>query len=184
MALSNQIFATDANGQLICYVKQKMFKLKEHVNVFADEQQQQLLCEIKADKVIDWSAKYTFTAPDGSVIGAVKRQGMRSLFKAHYEIFDNADNLVMEIKEENPWTKFWDGLLGELPIIGIFTGFWLHPKYLVTNAAGEPVFRLTKQRAFFEGLFKIDELKDMQEADDMRALLSLLMMVLLERRRG
>ena len=184
MALSNQVFAEDANGQLVCYVKQKMFKLKEHVTVFADQQMQQPLCDIKADKVIDFSAKYTFTGADGSILGHVRRQGMRSIWRAHYEILDPNENLVMEIKEEYPWKKFWDGMLGELPIIGMFSGFFIHPSYLVSNTTGEPVFRLTKKAAFFEGLFQIDELKDMQEADDMRALLSLLMMIMLERRRG
>ena len=184
MALANQLSATDADGNLICYVKQKMFKLKEHVNVFVDEAKQQPLCDIKADKVIDWSAKYTFAAPDGTIIGHVARSGTKSLWKAHYEIFDAEDNHIMKIREENPWTKFFDGLLGEIPVINFLTGFWLHPKYLISDLNDEPLFRLTKKRAFFEGKFQIDELKDVQDAKDMQALLSILMMVLLERARG
>jgi uncharacterized protein YxjI len=184
MALANQVSATDADGNLVCYVKQKMFKLKEHVNVFTDLEMKQPLCDIKADRVIDWSAKYTFTGTDGTVIGHVARSGGRSLWKAHYEIFDAEDNHIMKIREENPWSKFFDGLLGQIPVINILTGMWLHPKYLVSNMADEPIFRITKQRAFFEGKFTIDELKDVQEATDMQALLAMLMMLLLERTRG
>jgi len=39
MALSPQVSVHDADGQLRMYVKQKAFKLKEKVTVFADEQQ-------------------------------------------------------------------------------------------------------------------------------------------------
>lgn len=183
-ALANQVSATDANGQQVCYVKQKMFKLKEHVNVFTDREMKHPLCEIKTDKIIDFSAKYTFTTPDGAVLGAVQRKGMRSIWKAHYQISDASGQVVMEINEENPWAKFWDGVLGEIPIVGFITGFILHPKYLISNTAGEPLFRATKQPAFFEGLFTIDELKDVPEASDLLALLAVLMMLLLERQRG
>ena len=184
LALANQISATNADGGMICYVKQKMFKFKEHVEVFADRGKTTKLCDIKANKVIDWSAKYAFTAPGGEVIGAVARSGMRSLWRAHYEIFDADDNPVMTIREENPWVKLFDGIFGEIPIIGIFTGFFLHPKYIVKDRSGEAVFRLTKSRAFFEGIFKMDELRESGETQDMLGFLSLLMMILLERRRG
>ena len=61
MALSPQIFVNDVHGKTVCYVKQKMFKLKEAVTVYGDESKSHLLCEIKADRVIDWSAAYHFT---------------------------------------------------------------------------------------------------------------------------
>ena len=39
LALASQIYIRDANGNLMGYVKQKMFKLKEDINIFADENQ-------------------------------------------------------------------------------------------------------------------------------------------------
>jgi hypothetical protein len=70
LALANQIYVRDANGNLLGYVKQKMFKLKEDINIFADEQQTQLLFNIKADRMIDWSANYSFTDSRGSFLGS------------------------------------------------------------------------------------------------------------------
>jgi hypothetical protein len=43
---------------------------------------------------------------------------------------------------------------------------------------------LTKQPAFFEGKFGLDKLTEISQIEEQRALLSLLMMVLLERTRG
>ena len=49
LALSPQMSVFDANGNLVAYVKQKLFKLKEAVNVFSDEQQNQLMFSMKAE---------------------------------------------------------------------------------------------------------------------------------------
>ena len=39
----------DASGEIVCYVKQKVFKLKIAVTVFRDPAQTQVLRETKAD---------------------------------------------------------------------------------------------------------------------------------------
>lgn len=184
MAIAQQVSLRDAASNLVFYVKQKAFKLKEAVTVFADVEQTQQLYFINANKILDFSASYQFTDRAGTPIGSIRRRGMRSLWRASYEIYDERNNQTMAIGEENPWAKVFDALLGEVPIVGIFTGFFFHPSYLVTRTNGQPVLRLKKQRAFFEGKFTIDKLGEMQPPEETRALLGLIMMVLLERRRG
>jgi uncharacterized protein YxjI len=75
LAIASQIYIRDVNGSLVGYVKQKLFKLKEDINVFGDENQTQLLFNIKADRVIDFSAKYNFTDAHGTSLGSIKRRG-------------------------------------------------------------------------------------------------------------
>lgn len=183
MALTRQVSVTDATGNLILYVKQKAFKLKEAVTIFADQAQTQQLYTINADKVIDFSARYHFAANNGQSLGSVKRQGMKSIWKARYDILDG-ETPVMTISEENPWTKVFDALVGEVPIVGMFTGYVFNPAYRVTRTDGTPVMRLVKQPSFFGGKFSIEQLGQMSPQEEIRTLLSLLMMVLLERRRG
>src|SRR5687767_13614299 len=112
LAIASQIYIRDANGSLMAYVKQKLFKLKEDINVYADENQTQLLFNIKADRVLDFSAKYNFSDARGNFLGSIKRKGMRSIFKANYEIYDPSDTQVMKINEENGWVKVVDSLIG------------------------------------------------------------------------
>jgi uncharacterized protein YxjI len=184
LALAQQVSVTDAQGNLIFYVKQKAFKLKEAVTVFADAQQARALYNINADKVLDFSARYRFTdSTTGQQLGSVKRQGMKSIWKARYDILDG-ENPVMMIAEENPWIKVFDALLGEVPLVGMFTGYFFHPAYQVTHTNGAVLLRLVKQPAFFEGKFIVEKHAEMPPAEETRALLSLLMMILLERRRG
>jgi uncharacterized protein YxjI len=185
MALSPQIFVRDVHGSTVCYVKQKMFKLKEAVTVYGDESQSQLLCEIKADRVIDWSAAYHFTDANGETFGSVRRKGMRSLWKAHYDVLDENGQHVSTIQEENPMAKMMDSLLGEVPFFGFLTGYLFHPTYLLTSTADQsPKMRLSKQPAFWEGKYQLDRMYDFDDVDELRGLMAFMMMALLERRRG
>lgn len=183
LALARQISVIDATGNLSFYVKQKMFKLKEAVTVFADAEQQLPLYELKADRVLDFSASYHFTDARGNQIGAVRRKGMKSIWRARYDIL-NGGGHALTIQETNPWAKVGDSLFGEIPIVGMFSGYLFHPEYVVAREDGTPVMRLKKQPAFFQGKFIIEKLADVSEEEETRILLSLIMMVLLERARG
>ena len=184
LAVARQIRVEDAGGQLLLYVKMKAFKLKEAVTVFADEAQTRPLYEINADRVIDFSATYHIKDMQGAPLGAIRQQGMRSFWRARFEIL-RGDQVLFTISEENPWAKMGDAFLGELPLIGLLSGYLFHPKYLISAAGGNPVIRITKQPAFLEGRFTFDRLGTPLSPEDERlVLLSSLMMVLVERRRG
>jgi uncharacterized protein YxjI len=183
LALASQIRMTDANGQMLGYVKQKLFKLKNEITVFSDEAQTNPLFGIKADRIIDFSAKYNFTAANGAPLGSIRRRGMRSIFKAHYEIYDG-ETLVMEIREESAWVKVFDALVGEVPVLGMFTGYMFNPAYLITRTDGTVIARLKKQPAMFEGKFQLTPQVEIPPSEETRLLLGVLTMTLLERMRG
>jgi hypothetical protein len=183
LAIARQLSVTDANGVLAFYVKQKAFKLKEAVTVFADVEQTYPLYTINANRVLDFSATYQFTDRNGIQVGAVRRQGMKSLWKARYEVLKE-QTAIFNIQEANPWVKVLDSLIGDIPVLGMFTGYFLHPAYIVARANGAEVMRLEKQPAFFEGKYTIEKLAPMTEEEELPALLSLIMTVMLERSRG
>lgn len=54
LSVARKLSVIDAAGNLSFFVKQKMFKLKESVTVFADVDQRLPLYELKADRVIDF----------------------------------------------------------------------------------------------------------------------------------
>ncbi|MDP0491044.1 MAG: hypothetical protein Q7Q71_08365 [Verrucomicrobiota bacterium JB023] len=181
---SQKATVTDANGQFVCFLKQRSFRFREKVEVFADPERSQLLATISADRILDWSARYTFHDANGQEIGSVGRKGGRSLWRAHYEVFNPGDNTPdFTIREENPWKKFLDGFLGEIPVVGFFTGFFLHPSYVATRGTQESM-RLTKEPAFLEGKFRFDKLGDPSPREELNLLLSFLMLNILEKRRG
>lgn len=184
-ALSPQIFVNDPAGAPVCYVKQKLFRLREKIELFKDSSRSEVLATIEADRIIDWSAKYTFKAPAGGTFGSVGRRGMKSIWRAHYEVFPPmGGGPAFMIREENPMAKVIDALLGEIPIVGLFTGYMIHPKYIATRADGTPVMRLTKVPSLLERRFTIDLLSAADEGEQAALVMSFLMMILLERSRG
>ncbi len=185
LALASQATVTDAAGRTVLYTKQKMFKFREHVEIFTDNSQSSKLADIRANKVIDWSARYNSTDAAGQPIGSVGRKGWQSIWRAHYEVFNPGDDVPdFSIREENPGAKVMDALLGGIPVVGMFTGFFFHPKYLATRTSGQPAMRLTKQAAFFEGKFLIEKVGDLSPREELNLILSFMMLVLLERKRG
>jgi uncharacterized protein YxjI len=182
--LSNDFTARDADSRTVAFVKQKLFKLKEDISIYADESKAELLFNIKADRWIDFSAAYSITHADGKELGKIARKGWRSLWKAKYLLIDQHQKEQFTIEEENGWVKVWDNLLGEIPIIGLLTGYFFNPSYAVMDLDGEKMARLKKQASFFGRKFEITKLSDMDNDDDERVMVGLMMMVLLERRRG
>jgi len=184
ISFSSRLIVEDADRAGVAFVKQKMFRLKEHVEVFTDDSRREKLADIKTNKILDWSARYSFTDPTGEEFGAIGRQGMRSLFKASYTVFDASGNEVFTIQEENPLAKIVDGIVGEIPIIGFLTGYILNPKYIARRGDVD-VVRLTKRPAFWEGKFSVDLLDPSLSEDEQQLLtFGFMMLTLLERGRG
>lgn len=105
-ALAPQFYVSDKHNRPIAYVKQKLFKFKEDIRVYANEQQEQQLYAIHADRVIDFNAVYHMhDTQNGQALGALKRKGMRSLWKAAYEVHDANDMPLYAIAEESAFVR-------------------------------------------------------------------------------
>ena len=184
-ALASQASVTDANGRTVLYTKQKLFKFREHVEIWTDKSRSTRLAEIKANKMIDWSARYHATDAHGGAIGSVGRRGWRSIWKAHYETFNPGDNVPdFSIREENPWSKVMDSVLGGIPVVGMLTGYFFHTRYLASRTDGSPAMRMTKQPALLEARFKLEKVGNLTPREELNLFLSFMMLVLLERKRG
>jgi len=183
LTFGQRITASDGNGRLLLFVKQKMFKLREQVDVYRDTDLQELLFRIQADRVLDLSANYHFTDAQGQPWGSVCRDGLQSLWSARYDIVQHG-KVDMVIREENPMKKFFESVLSEIPIVGFLMVLVLNPSYLVRRTDGTPVLRLSKRPAIMESRFTVEKLAELPEDDELRCLLALMMLVLLERGRG
>ena len=180
----NDFTIKDANETTLAYVKQKMFKFRESVDVFTDESQSQLKYNIKANKWLDFSAAYLFTDANGRETGSVVREGWASLWKARYDILDENKNNDLFISEDNAWVKIFDTLFSDIPVLGVFTGYVFNPSYTVRRPDGTEVARLIKEPSLLGRKFSVEKLADFESGEEERIMLSLMMMILLERRRG
>lgn len=185
ITLTNEMRVIDGAGQDIAYVRQKLLKLKEEVIVFSDRSKSTELYKIKADKIIDWSPTYTIYDPSGNALASTKRNGAKSLFNATYEL-NVGDKLIGTLKEHNPWVKFLDAILGEIPILGLVFGYFINPKYDIFSPDGTIIANFVKRPAVFEGYYTIENiaLNKMDEKEQSLTVLLLMMIGALERERG
>ncbi len=181
---ANDFVAQDANGNTVAFARQKMMRLIEEVQIYNNESRSELEYTIRANKWLDFTATYTFTNRAGYETGRLVRKGWSSLWKAHYEIYDEKSQQDLLIREENPWAKVFDSMLGEVPVLGMLTGYLFHPSYIVTRPNGTEVVRLSKIPSFFGRRFTIDKLNNFEQGEEERVLLGLMMLILLERSRG
>ena len=120
-----------------------------------------------------------------SPTGTIGRQHRRSLWRARYSLLspDNSTPLFT-IHEENPIVKTIDRTLSQIPILNFLTILLFHPRYLASRSSGDHALRLVKRPAFWQGKFDIEQTGPASPREIMNLLLSFLMLVLLERRRG
>ena len=98
-------FKIFSGGALRFYVRQKMFRLKEAINVYADERMDAVRLRIKARNVIDFAATYDVTdAEDGALVGSLARKGFRSMLRDTWVIVDPDGNPFGEIREDSALT--------------------------------------------------------------------------------
>ena len=98
IALAKQATLTDASNTPIAYARQKIFKLKEELEVFKDKTKTERVCTIKATKVIDFRSAYNFVAENEHSFGSIKREGLKSIWKATYLLNDAAENHYATIR--------------------------------------------------------------------------------------
>src|SRR5687767_15624473 len=93
LTISSYIRVVDATGQLVSYAKQRAFRLKEDVTIYADEAQTQALYQIKANQIFDIGATYSISTADGRSLGALRQRGMRTLWSATYRSEEHTSEL-------------------------------------------------------------------------------------------
>ncbi|MCA0453211.1 MAG: hypothetical protein LCI00_04475 [Chloroflexi bacterium] len=191
VALAPRIIVTDANGNEVLFISQKVFKLKEDVRIYRDQSKQEEVFHINAEQILDFNTRYNFyQSGNERHLGSVKAKGWRSIWRATYNVDDPAGQQTHFIKEDNPWVKVLDVLFQEIPFLGIFAGYFLHPSYSAYRGGNyedesKPVMRIQKEPAFFESSYSMELLNpEIDPTEEARVLLSFMLMVQFMRRRG
>jgi uncharacterized protein YxjI len=184
LTISSYIRVVDATGQLVSYAKQRAFRLKEDVTIYADEAQTRALYQIKANQIFDIGATYSISTADGRSLGALRQRGMRTLWSATYDILDDNGSALGLIHEQDPWVKVIDGLIGGIPFLGFVIQQWINPTYLIDGSDGTTLLRMRKRPSLIERRFLLEQESPLPSRLEPLALPAALMVVLLERGRG
>lgn len=181
--ITNDFTATDATGKTIFFVREKFFKLRDHIKVFRDESREEVVYDMVSNKIIDFQQTFTIANTQQHAIGKVRKKTLRSFFKATYHLQDNNGNLLYTVKERNAMVRFMDAVLGEIPLIGMMSGYVFNPKYVVSDLQGKELMELIKKPSFWGRKFEVQKLSNTSFNEE-QVVLSLMLMVIQQRDRG
>ena len=92
----------DSMGKLILFSKQKAFKLKEDIRVFADESMSSERLVIKARQIVDFSAAYDVVdQAENRKIGTLRRKGWKSIVRDSWEFLSEDDQPIAVLSEDS-----------------------------------------------------------------------------------
>ena len=124
IALTGKFRFYDPAGNQVMFSEQKMFKWREDIRVYADENKTQEVLSIKARQIVDFSAAYDVvdTALNQKV-GALRRKGLRSILRDEWEVLDANDNVKGLLFEDS---------IGLALLRRLVLGSWLPQNYDIT----------------------------------------------------
>jgi len=129
--LKRQVFAFagtfrfyDPSGNQVMFSQQKMFKLREDIRVYADENKTQEVLSIKARQIVDFSAAYDVVdTAMNQKIGVLRRKGWSSLLRDEWQVLDANDNQIGILFEDS---------MGLAMLRRFLLGSWLPQNYDLT----------------------------------------------------
>ena len=192
LSIRTEIRVTDAGGRLLAVVKEKMFSVRDEVRIYGDEAKQQQTYSIKAKGFLagmtDWNTKRLIVRADGSPVGALGAQGLRTMWSAQYDLLGPDGTLHATIRDDKPWMTVVEGAVDAIPfageVLGVAFDFLVNPTYTVRDSSGNEMARIHKKRSWFSRRFEVEALRPIPAADGELLILGLIQLVLLERDRG
>ena len=172
----------DVSGQVVLSLQQKALALRQDIKVYRDEAHQDQAYQINADRIIGFSVNYGIKTAAGELLGTLGRKGMRSLWRATYQIADENGQDIGTIHETNPWVKVLDGMLEEIPFVGFLVALLFNPTYAV-DLRGQQAMLVHKKPSLWARTFELEPTGGVTEHDEPLVIASVLTMVLHERTR-
>lgn len=113
-----QANADGSKGDLLAFAEQKRLAFKEKVQFFADQSKQTIAFSFRAEKVLDVHGRYFVETPEGTLIGAFRKQFANSLINSTWNMLNVNDEVQLTIKESSMALAIARRYIGWIPIVG------------------------------------------------------------------
>jgi uncharacterized protein YxjI len=158
-ALTGKLRFYSPQGEQVLFVEQKMFRLKEDIRIYNDDQKSQEVLLIKARQIVDWAAAYdVLDAASGAKIGALRRKGWSSMVRDEWEVLDANDRPFGVLIEDSlgrallrrfllgSWMpQDYDLLIGETRVADLRQKFSLFGYEMIVDFSMDPANRLDRR---------------------------------------
>ncbi len=102
LTVGNKYWLENQSGAILGFCKQKLFKLKEDIRIYTDENMSQELFRIKQEQIMDvWGKFAVIDSATNTKLGYVKRNIISAFVKDTWEIYTTSDQLVGKVVESS-----------------------------------------------------------------------------------
>ena len=123
-ALTGKFRFYDPKGNLVMFSEQKMFKLREDIRVYSDENKTEEVLSIKARQIIDFSAAYDVVDTESNEkVGTLRRKGWSSMLRDEWQVLDANEVQIGVLFEDS---------MGLAMLRRFLLGNWLPQNYDIT----------------------------------------------------
>ena len=173
--LGSKFHIYDRDGNLCFFVHQKGFKLKEAITVYRDEDKNQPLLEIQARSIMDFSGTYDVTdVSTGETVGALQRQGMKSMLRDEWHIKDPGGEVLAIVQEDSMALAMVRRFLSNLV-----------PQSFTATMGDKPVAKFDQHFNPFVAKYDLDFTMDPDESLDRRlGIAAVVLLLAIEGRQG
>ena len=152
----------------VAFVRQKRLAIKEDIRFYADESETRELWRIKARSMMEISARYDVTTPEGETIGVLGKVFGKSLLRSTWQILDSAEQALAVATERSMSIAVLRRLIEVVPY-GDFVPIPFH----FTIDAGERHIGDLNRRLGFRDTYDLDVSGDVERTIDRRLAVSL-----------
>lgn len=99
ITVGNKYWLENQNGTIIGFCKQKLFKLKEDIRIYTDENESQELFRIKQEQIMDAWGNFAVIDSNNNKLGFVKRNIISAFAKDTWELYNTSNQMVGKIEE-------------------------------------------------------------------------------------
>jgi len=175
LTIWNKYWIEDKRGRALGFSKQKMFKLKEDIRIYSDENMTHELFRIGQQQIVDMWGKFAVTDSNtNSPIGYLKRKALMSEFVVdEWEIYDAANQQIGRIYE-----SAGRGLARKY-----IPGGKLIPEKVILELYGKPVTEIKQKFKIIGDIWELDCRNVPKDLDRRTVLSCMLLMGMIERAR-
>ena len=100
ITIGNKYWLEDQSGAVLGFCKQKLFKFKEDIRIYTDENESQELFRIKQEQIMDaWGNFAVIDSVTNDKLGFVKRNIISAFAKDKWELYNTSNQMVGKIEE-------------------------------------------------------------------------------------
>jgi uncharacterized protein YxjI len=174
LAITNQYWIENAQGNVLGYTKQKMLRLKEDIRVFSDESMSQELFRIMQRQILDvWGTFAVIDSPTNVCVGMIKRSISSALLEDEYYILDPNGQQIGRVIE-----RTGRGLARKyVPLGGLI------PEQVKVEFYGQQVAEIKQQFKIIGDIWELDCTRVPHQVDRRVLLAGMILMGMIERAR-